>query len=70
MNIINEGGTIQAIAKDNGFTFFVEEIDPNEIDDIHLIFIDDIDENQAKTYAILMSHAWDVAQSKIENNRF
>ena len=67
MNIINEGGTVQAIAKDDGYNFFVEcDIE----DDIDLIFIDDINEHQAKTYAILMSHAWDVAQSKIENNGF
>jgi hypothetical protein len=67
MNIINESGSVQAIARDGGYDFFVEcDIE----DDIHLIFIDDIDENQAKTYAILMSHAWDVAQSKIENNGF
>ena len=61
MNIINEGGTVQAIARDDGYDFFVEcDIE----DDIHLIFIDGINEEQATKYAKVMSLTWDAAINK------
>lgn len=60
-NVINEDGSVQAIRVDNGYKFFVEcDIE----DDAFLIFLDELTEEQATTYAKLMSIAWDEAISK------
>jgi hypothetical protein len=50
-----EGGSVQAIEHGDGYRFFVKR----HIDDIFIIFIPDLTLIQAKTYAKILSVAWD-----------
>jgi hypothetical protein len=63
MKIINEGGTVQAIAEGSGFLFFVEfEL----IDDVDICRLD-VTEDQAKIIAKAMSEAWEAAMEFAAN---
>lgn len=58
MEIINEEGSVQSIPRENGYEFFVES---DIEDDIFIVFIEDICEEKARDFAIVMSLAWDAA---------
>lgn len=63
MEILNEDGSVQAIAFRDGYRFFVEcDVD----DDIVIIAVPDLTEEEAEKYAKMMSHAWDEAMEYSE----
>ena len=57
MEVVNESGSVQAIARDGDWVFFVE----NDLDDDILLTRLDCSKEEAEQHARLMSIAWDEA---------